>query len=51
MIPVLSFTENTLTFAKPAGAVAGAAYVQALNPPYTSRTSSGNGPGGRCVLH
>jgi len=51
MIPILSVSENTLTFAKPAGAVAGASYVQALNPPYTSLTSSGNGPGGNCVLH
>jgi hypothetical protein len=51
MIPILSFSQNTLTFAKPAGAVAGASYVQALNAPYTSRTSSGNGPGGSCVLH
>jgi hypothetical protein len=49
MIPTLSVTENTLTFAIPEGAGPGPCYVEILNPPYTSRTSS-RGFGGSCFL-
>jgi hypothetical protein len=43
---VITFVSDTqLTFTLPAG-VSGAAYVQALNPPFIPFTSSGNSPGG-----
>ncbi len=42
--------QDKFTFTKPAGAVAGASYVQALNPPFVPFTSSGNDPGGAFKL-
>ncbi len=45
-IPLSIVDAKTFTFGKPAGAVAGPSYVQALNPPFVPFTSSGNGPGG-----
>ena len=42
--------ETKFTFTKPAGAMAGPSYVQALNPPFVPFTSSGNGPGGAFTL-
>ncbi|HZY58968.1 MAG TPA: hypothetical protein VFE56_04350, partial [Candidatus Binataceae bacterium] len=38
--------DTRFTFTKPAGAVAGSSYVQALNPPFVPFTSSGSDPGG-----
>ena len=42
--------SDQFTFTKPAGAMPGASYVQALNPPFVTFTSSGNGPGGALTL-
>jgi len=49
-IPILSVSPNKLTFTIPPEAKPGISYVQALNPPYTSSTNSGNGPGGSFIL-
>jgi subtilisin family serine protease len=46
VIPLTIVSAQQLTFELPAGAQAGSAYVQALNPPYTPFTSSGTDPGG-----
>ena len=43
-------SSTSFKFTKPAGAVAGPAYVQALNPPFVPFTSSGNDPGGAFTL-
>jgi hypothetical protein len=43
-------SASKFTFARPAGAVPGASYVQALNPPFVPFTSSGNAPGGAFTL-
>ena len=43
-------TPTMLSFAVPANALPGPAYVQAVNPPYTSSFNSGTGPGGSFVL-
>ncbi len=42
--------SNQFTFTKPAAAMPGASYVQALNPPFVPYTSSGSGPGGAFPL-
>jgi hypothetical protein len=44
-IPLSLINEHQFTFTLPDG-VAGAAYVQALNPPFIPFTSSGNSPAG-----
>jgi len=49
-IPLTLVNSDKFTFTKPAGAVPGAAYVQALNPPFVPYTSSGNAPGGAFTL-
>jgi len=49
-IPILSVSQNKLTFTIPPDAKPGISYVQAINPPYTSSTNSGNGPGGWFIL-
>jgi hypothetical protein len=49
-IPVTFINETRFTFAKPAGALPGSSYVQALNPPFVPYSSSGNAPGGSFVL-
>ena len=49
-IPLTFIDENKFTFTKPGGALAGASYVQALNPPFVPFTSSGTGPGGDLTL-
>jgi hypothetical protein len=49
-IPILSVSQNKLTFAIPPDAKPGISYVQAWNPPYTLSTTSGNGPGGSVTL-
>ena len=41
---------NLFTLSIPAGAVAGPAYIQALNPPFVPFSSSGSGAGGAFVL-
>jgi hypothetical protein len=51
--PAISLTlanPDQFTFTSPAGAVSGASYVQALNPPFVPFTSSGNDPGGAFTL-
>ena len=48
-IPLVFINENKFTFTKPVGAVAGASYVQALNPPFVPFTSS-TGSGGNIDL-
>ena len=49
-IPLTFVNANQFTFTRPAGAVAGSSYVQALNPPFVPFTSSGNDPGGSFTL-
>lgn len=49
-IPLTVVSSTQLTFQKPAGAAAGAAYVQALNPPFIPHSSSGDAPGGAFVM-
>jgi uncharacterized protein (TIGR03118 family) len=51
IIPLTFVDENMFTFKVPVGAMAGASYVQALNPPFVPFSSSGNGPGGALTLH
>jgi len=47
----LTFIDSTrFSFARPAGGVAGPAYIQALNPPFVPFSSSGHGPGGAFTL-
>jgi Pro-kumamolisin, activation domain len=50
MIPLTFLSNTKFTFSKPAGAVAGPCYVQALNPPFVPFSSSGTGPGGSFTL-
>ena len=45
-IPLTFVDAQHFTFTLPAGVQSGAAYVQALNPPFTPFTSSGTDPGG-----
>jgi hypothetical protein len=45
-IPLTVLSSTMFTFTRPAGAVPGPSYVQALNPPFVPFTSSGNAPGG-----
>jgi len=47
-LTVVNSTEFTLT--RPAAAVPGPSYIQALNPPFVPFTSSGNAPGGSFTL-
>ena len=42
--------SDQFTFTVPTGAVSGASYVQAVNPPFVPYTSSGSGPGGSFTL-
>ena len=44
-------SQGQIGFTLPTAAVPGPAYVQALNPPFVSFTSSGNEPGGAITLH
>lgn len=46
VIPIALVNSGRLIFTVPANAIAGPAYVQALNPPFVPFTSSGNDPGG-----
>jgi hypothetical protein len=49
-IPLTPVSSTRFTFIKPAGAVAGPSFVQALNPPFVPFTSSGNDPCGAFPL-
>lgn len=49
-IPLTLISPNRFTFTRPADAVPGPAYVQALNPPFVPFTSSGNDPGGSFTI-
>ncbi len=49
-IPIKLISSTRFTFSKPSGAVAGPAFVQALNPPFVPFTSSGNDPCGAFTL-
>jgi hypothetical protein len=49
-IPLTLINPNQFTFTKPALAMPGPSYVQALNPPFVPFTSSGTGPGGAFIL-
>jgi hypothetical protein len=46
VIPLQFVSASELRFARPAGAVAGPAFVEVLNPPYIPFSSSGNDPDG-----
>ncbi len=51
--PVIALTvknSTQFTFTKPFNALAGAAYVEAFNPPFVPFTSSGTGPSGGFTL-
>ena len=50
-IPLTIVNDSQFTFSVPVGAVAGATYVQAVNPPFVPYTSSGNDPGGAFTLN
>jgi hypothetical protein len=43
-IPLTIVSSTRFTFSKPAVAVAGASFIQALNPPFVPFTSTGNDP-------
>lgn len=45
-IPLADVSSSGFTFQRPSEAVAGKAYVQALNPPFVPATSTGNDPDG-----
>lgn len=49
-IPLILSNSNRFTFTAPAGAVPGAAYVQALNPPFVPFSSTGNSAAGSFTL-
>lgn len=49
-IPLTIVSANQFRFTEPASAVAGPAYVQAINPPFLPYTSSGSDPGGAFTL-
>lgn len=49
-IPLTLVGPTQLTFVKPAGAAAGPAFVEALNPPFIPFSSSGNDPDGAFTM-
>ena len=49
-IPLTLISSTRFSFTRPAGAVAGPAFIQALNPPFLAFTSSGNDPCGEFTL-
>jgi hypothetical protein len=49
-IPLTIVDETRLTFERPAGAVAGPAFVEVLNPPYIPFGSSGTDPDGAFTI-
>jgi hypothetical protein len=50
LIPLTIDSETQFHFTRPAAALAGAAYVMAINPPFISYSSSGVGPSGGLLL-
>ena len=50
VIPLTLVNSNHFTFALPAGAMPGPAFVQGLNPPFVPFTSTGASPGGAFTL-
>ncbi|HEV3112364.1 MAG TPA: NHL repeat-containing protein [Candidatus Binataceae bacterium] len=50
-IPLTLINQGQFEFTLPATAVPGPAYLQALNPPFLSFTSTANQPGGAITLH
>jgi hypothetical protein len=50
VIPITLVSDTRISFAIPSGARPGAAYLQALNPPFVPFTSSGNSPNGAFIL-
>jgi hypothetical protein len=49
-IPLTLVSSTRFTFTVPADAVAGPAFIEALNPPFLAYTSSGNDPSGTFTL-
>jgi hypothetical protein len=49
-IPLHVVNSTLFTFSRPTGAVAGASYVQAFNPPFVPFTGSGNTPAGAFTM-
>ena len=49
-IPIKLINSTRFSITLPAGAVPGAAFIQALNPPFLAFTSSGNDPCGAFTL-
>jgi hypothetical protein len=49
-IPLTLNSSDKITFAVPAGAVPGAAFVMVLNPPFVPFSSTGNSPAGAFTL-
>jgi len=49
-IPLTPVSSTRFTFIKPAGAMPGPSFVQALNPSFVPFTSSGNDPCGAFAL-
>lgn len=50
LLSVRLVSPEKLTFDRPAEALAGPAYVMAVNPPFSPTDSSGDGPGGAFTL-
>lgn len=50
LVPLSIVSSTRFTFQKPAGAAAGPAFVQALNPPFIPFSSSGNDPDGAFTM-
>jgi hypothetical protein len=46
VVPLQFVSKSELRFMRPAGAVAGPAFVEVLNPPYIPFSSTGNDPDG-----
>jgi hypothetical protein len=49
-VPIAFVSDTEFTFARPAGAVAGPAFVEVLNPPFIPFSSSGSDPDGAVTL-
>ncbi len=49
-IPIKLINSTKFSITLPAGAVPGAAFIEALNPPFLAFTSSGNDPCGAFTL-
>jgi hypothetical protein len=49
-IPLTIVSDTQLTFVRPAGAVAGPAFVEVLNPPFIPFSSSGDDPDGAFTM-